>query len=239
MSIGLAQRLRDGTKPLHTRTERAGIMPALLRGSLPAAGFHQLQRNLHVLYAALEPALQHHALHPALAPLYQPLLARSTALGDDLVSLHGADWASALAVLPAASAYAGRLQHLAGHDPAALAAHAYVRYLGDLAGGQALGRVVRRAYGLAGPAGTRFFDFGSPAQVAALAAAFRHGLDALPLAPARQAALVLEAQWAFDQHARLFDALAAAAAPAGQPDQAAQASPIAQPDQAGQPALKR
>lgn len=207
MSIGLAQRLRDGTQPLHSHTERAGIMPALLRGTLPALGFHQLQRNLHVVYAALEPALSDHAKHPALAPLHQPVLARCSALGHDLADLHGPDWASALPVLPAASAYADRLQQLASHDPAALAAHAYVRYLGDLAGGQALGRVVRRAYGLTGQAGTRFFDFGSAEQVKALAQQFRSGLDALPLTPAQVDALVQEAQWAFGQHARLFEAL--------------------------------
>ena len=45
-------------------------------------------------------------------------------------------------------------------QPALLAAHAYVRYLGDLAGGQALGRIARQAYALPDGAGTRFFDFG-------------------------------------------------------------------------------
>lgn len=209
MRIGLAQRLRDGTQPLHTRTEQAGVMPALLRGTLPAVGFHHLQRNLHVVYAALEPALQAHAHHPALAPLHQPVLARCAALAADLADLHGPDWATALPVLAAASSYAQRLQHLATHQPEALAAHAYVRYLGDLAGGQALARVVRRAYGLAGPAGTRFFDFGSAEQVKALALGFRQGLDALPLGPAQVDSLVAEAQWAFGQHARLFEALAA------------------------------
>lgn len=207
MSMGLAQRLRDGTQPLHSHTERACSMPALLRGTLPALGFHQLQRNLHVVYAALEPALLDHASYPALAPLHQPVLARSSALAHDLTDLYGPDWASALPVLTAASAYADRLRHLARHDPAALAADAYVRYLGDLAGGQALARVVRRAYGLTGQAGTRFFDFGSAEQVKALAQQFRSGLDSLPLAPAQVDALVQEAQWAFGQHARLFEAL--------------------------------
>ena len=51
-SPGLAQRLRDDTQPLHSRAERAGVMPALLRGALPARAFHQLQRNLLVIYAA-------------------------------------------------------------------------------------------------------------------------------------------------------------------------------------------
>ena len=98
---------------------------------------------------------------------------------------------------------------LAAQQPGALAAHAYVRYLGDLAGGQALRRVVQQAYGLADATGTRFFGCGPPAQVLALRLAFRHGLDALPLDAAGAAALVAEAQWSFGQHVRLFEELAA------------------------------
>lgn len=208
---GLAQRLRDGTHSLHSRTERAGVMPALLRGALPAAGFALLQRNLLAIYAALEPALHAHAHHPALAPLHQPALARGAALAADLQALHGPGWASALPVLPAAQLYADRLCLLAHSQPALLAAHAYVRYLGDLSGGQALGRVVRRAYGLVGLAGSGFFDFGPPEQVKRMVQQFRDALDALPLDEPQAQALVAEAQWAFVQHARLFEALAAAA----------------------------
>lgn len=209
MIPGLAQRLRDGTQPLHSRTERAGVMPALLRGTLPARAFHQLQRNLLVIYAALEPALQTHARHPALAPLHQPGLARSAVLAADLALLRGPGWAAALPVLPAAQAYADRLHHLALAEPALLAAHAYVRYLGDLSGGQALGRVVRRAYGLVGLAGSGFFDFGPPDAVQRSVRKFRAALDALPLDGTQAQALVAEAQWGFEQHARLFEELAA------------------------------
>jgi heme oxygenase len=112
-------------------------------------------------------------------------------------------------LLPTAQAYAERLQRLAGDEPALLAAHSYVRYLGDLSGGQALGRLVRQAYGLVGSAGSRFFDFCPPEQVKAMAARFRSALDALPLGAAQQQAQVDEARWAFAQHERLFEELAA------------------------------
>lgn len=212
MNIGLAQRLRDGTWTLHTTTERAGLMPALLRGQLPIGKFIGLQRSLHALYSALEPALARHATHPVLAPLHQPALARCAALAADLVSLHGADWATALALPAAAQAYADHLTELARSRPAALAAHAYVRYLGDLSGGQALRRIARQTYQLPGDDGTRFFDFGPPEQVALLARGFRQALDTLPLDEAGVLALVGEAQWAFGQHVRLFEELDAAPA---------------------------
>jgi heme oxygenase len=208
--MGLALRLREGTWALHGETERAGVMPALLRGTLPAAGFHLLQRNLHAVYAALEPALRQHAAHPLLAPLDTLALARCSALAADLQALCGDGWAADLAVLPAAAAYADHLGALAATRPALLAAHAYVRYLGDLSGGQMLRRIVRQSYGLAGDAGTRFFDFGPPEQVAALARGLRSALDALPVDAHQADALVAEARWAFGQHVAVFEALAVA-----------------------------
>lgn len=45
-------------------------------------------------------------------------------------------------------------------------AHAYVRYLGDLSGGQVIGARIKKAYGLNGQDGTAFyrFDEGSAGQ---------------------------------------------------------------------------
>lgn len=208
MSMGLARRLREGTWTLHTTTERAGVMPALLRGQLPADGFQRLQRNLLAIYQALETGLQAHAAHPLLAPLQLGPLARSDTLQADLAVLHGPQWATALPLTATAQAYAQRLQGLAQQQPPLLAAHAYVRYLGDLAGGQALRRIAQQTYQLPGDAGTRFFDFGPPEQVRQLGQGLRQALDALPLDEAGTLALVAEAQWAFGQHARLFEELA-------------------------------
>lgn len=209
MNMGLAQRLREATKGLHVHTERAGIMPALLRGALPRAGFCRLQRNLHAVYAALEAALQRHAAAPALAVWCQPALARSAALADDLQALHGADWASVLPLVPATQAMVQRLGTPVDARPALLAAHAYVRYLGDLSGGQILSRLARGTYGLGDGPGARFYDFGPPAAVAVLAQQCRAGLDAAALSDADAQAVVDEACWSFAQHALLFEQLAA------------------------------
>lgn len=206
MNTGLARRLREGTWALHTTTERAGIMPALLRGQLPLASFVQLQRSLLQVYQALEAGLRQHAEHPLLAPLDLAPLARCAALQADVADLA----TPAVAALPASAiAYAEHLHTQAQERPALLVAHAYVRYLGDLAGGQALGRIARQTYGLPGDAGTRFFDFGPPDAVRQRSQDLRTALDTLPLDETGIDALVAEAQWAFAQHARLFEELAA------------------------------
>lgn len=58
--------------------------------------------------------------------------------------------------------YVSRIKYLSeeGSDPSLLLAHSYVRYLGDLSGGQVIRRRVTKAYGLdENGRGTQFYDF--------------------------------------------------------------------------------
>jgi heme oxygenase len=208
MPPGLAARLREQTWPLHRQVERAGIMPTLLAGRLPRAGYCVLLRNLWEIYRTLEDALRRHADDAALSPIVLPPLFRADALAADLTALDGHGW-EALPRTPAAGAYVRRLQALDRHQPARLVAHAYVRYLGDLAGGQIVGRIVGESLRLAGDRGRRFYDFGDRARAGELAERFRAGLDNAAVA-AHAAAIVDEARLAFRLHARLFEQLAAA-----------------------------
>ena len=209
MSPALSERLRAETKDLHTAAERAGVMPALLRGELALERYCALLRNLHALYAALELALTRHAACAEVAPVFFPTLFRQASLADDLAMLHGTGWAERISVQPATQAYVARLQHLATLQPALLAAHAYVRYLGDLNGGQMLRQIVVRSYALATEAGSSFYGFGDSAAVHSHRHAFRAGLAALAASPQRIDALVAEARSAFGRHVDLFVELAA------------------------------
>ena len=208
MPIPLAARLRDATRHLHAEVERAGIMQRLLRGAVSRAAYAALLRNLHALYVPLEDGLSRHAGHPGLAPVADVRLYRSRALADDLALLHGPCWADDIGLTPAARQYADHLRRLADAEPAALAAHAYVRYLGDLSGGQVLARVVATALGLAAGEGVGFYDFGSADDVGRLAQAFRAGLDGLAGDEAGAQALVDEACAAFERHRQLFEQVA-------------------------------
>ena len=185
-------------------------MADLLAGRLDRSGYTALLRNLHAIYVAMELALDHHSAAPWLAPLRWQALQRTPALADDLGVLHGPGWRDDLPLQPAAAGYVERLHHLDAADPPTLVAHAYVRYLGDLHGGQVLRRLIASQLGLSGEAGTRFYDFGDEARVLALRQALRAGLAALPLDAAAAQRVVAEAQWAFVQHQQLFLQLRAA-----------------------------
>jgi heme oxygenase len=189
----LPEALRAATRELHGRAERAGVMGELLRGRLARERYVALLRNLHGLYVALEAR-----------ELPVASLKRAQALADDLTALHGAGWAQAHGICRAADEYIARL---ATADAPALAAHTYVRYLGDVHGGQILAPLVRRLYGLRERAGTLFYDFGSEAAVAHKRACLRSELAALKYAEHEVNHARSEARWAFNQHIRMFEEL--------------------------------
>jgi heme oxygenase len=139
-------------------------------------------------------------------------LRRADALAADLDVLHGPRWRDELAPGPAIQRYAARLDAIARAEPALLASHAYVRYLGDLSGGQLLRRVIAATLAIDGEAGLAFYRFTD--DPAALAARLRNGLDAMAPATHLTARLVNEARWAFRCHIDLFEELAAAVGPA-------------------------
>ena len=208
MPPSFSERLRDHTRDLHRAAERSPFMARLLAGRLDRAGYIAFLAQMQVMYAALETELDRGAHHPALAALRLPGLFRSSALAADLAVLrreHGPQ----PGVEPVAAAYAQRLHDLGRSHPERLLAHAYVRYLGDLSGGQMLRRVVARNPALGGGQGVAFYDFGDPLATRALTESFRAGLGAIRPGLAEADALVAEAQAAFVLHEHLFRELSA------------------------------
>ncbi|RZL35448.1 MAG: biliverdin-producing heme oxygenase [Rubrivivax sp.] len=200
----LAARLKHETRDLHTLAEGSGVMADLMRGRIDRQAYGALLRHLHALYAALESGLDRQSWDPR---LWRPELRRLPGLERDLDALHPPGWRSDAPLTPAGDAYVRRLTALASDDPALLMAHAYLRYLGDLHGGQMLARLVRQQLGLAGAEGTAFYDFGPAAQVERLKQEFRAGLDALSLTAPQADAFVAEACEGFRLHQQLFEAL--------------------------------
>ena len=208
LRAGLAQRLRHETRVLHGRAEASVLMAALIAGTIERDLYVALLRNLHALYTALETALGQHRSDPRLRFATAAPLLRAARIAQDLEALTANNEPPARAALaPAAIAYERHLAALAVREPLRLVAHAYVRYLGDLYGGQQLARGLRQRFALQGDDGTRFYDFGSPPEVQALRLALRAGLGAVQPSPAESDAIVDEACGAFARHIELFEQL--------------------------------
>jgi heme oxygenase len=205
----LADRLRLGTRELHKAAERTRFMQSMLRGQIGQAAYCRLLCSLHTIYEPLENALARHATFRPLNLLHLPGLPRSAGLAADLDTLYGGDWRRNLEPAAAARAYALHLRQIDATDPLLLVAHSYVRYLGDLSGGQILQEIIARALSLTGDDGTRFYRFAAPGATA-MAAAYRHGLAQIQVDAATLARLVAEAGDAFGRHCKLFEELAPA-----------------------------
>ncbi|QWC84697.1 biliverdin-producing heme oxygenase [Nocardioidaceae bacterium] len=205
----LAARLRQATATAHRTAESTGWAATLATGRVRRATYAAYLAALTEIYAALEDAVAAHVSHPAIAVVHDPGLQRLSALRADL-----ARWgepAETPAVRAATIAYVDRLEHVARSAPHRLLAHHYVRYLGDLSGGQ----VVASALRTAGHDGVAFYDFsavaestrhGRPSTVPFLRR-YREGLDAAALRAREADEVVEEAVRAFDLTTQLFLAL--------------------------------
>lgn len=193
---GLSDQLKSRTAGLHRQAERSGVLRDLLRGDIDRAGYAMLLRNLLPVYEALEHALAQPGRDPRLAPLADPAVYRVEALRADIRHLDAAG-DETFEPEPSAAGYAARVSACAqGGFGAGLIAHAYVRFLGDLNGGQILKRLIGRRLGLDGP-GLSFYDFPMAPDPAALARAYRDAIDQAGLHVEDVEPVLAEAESAF------------------------------------------
>lgn len=205
-ATALADRLRAATWELHRRAERTGFVRDLLGGRASRPGYTLYLRNLLPAYEALERGLERHDRSPALAGLARPAVYRARAIGDDLVGLHGDDWAAGLPLLEVAERYARRLAEAAQAAPHRLVAHAYVRYLGDLNGGQILRRRLADSLELP-PRCLGFYDFPAIADLDSFKETYRGAIDRSPLDEIEAHDVVEEARLAFRLNIELSEAV--------------------------------
>ena len=185
---------------------------SLLEGRAEPLQLAALLRALRPAYALLEQQAPELASALGGGSIPWAALGRCPALDHDIAVLAGLP---ATPPSPAAAAWLARLQELAQRAPHRLMAHVYVRYGGDLSGGQQLAQqanAILRAQGL--PA-LSFWAFERP--IEALKQELHDGLEALTLSAAEEEELLDEAEMAFRLTQRLLAELAELAELAHQP----------------------
>ena len=196
----LATRLRTGTQDSHTLAENTPFMKLFLKGIITQEPFRRLLANLYFVYVALEDEMRRHQDDPVVGPMVFPVVERVAALEQDLAFYYGGNWREQVNPSTATLKYVMRIHAIANDNPSLLVAHAYVRYMGDLSGGQGLKAIARQALDLPEHQGTAFYEFeGLPSveQKRAFKGSYRDALNAVPVSETQITQIVEEANLAF------------------------------------------
>jgi heme oxygenase len=200
----LSTLLRDGSRGVHTETENMVFITALMDGRISREGYGAYLSALARVYAALEEVAAAMADDPLAAPVLDDALLRGAALEQDLAFWLGEGWRDRVEPSAAADTYAERIRTVGASWGGYLVAHHYTRYLGDLSGGQVIGRLLARTYDLQPGEGVAFYEFARIPKPKPYKDAYRTTLDALPIDEVDKDRVLGEVQVAFELNGAVF-----------------------------------
>lgn len=205
----LATRVRQLTAADHKSAETASFITELMGGNRSTHDYALLVSQYHFIYQALDSSaeqLRSATELPGVARLLDPNLDRREAITRDLTALLPAAGLSSTPVqLASTRTYAERIFEVA-QDPARLTAHHYLRYLGDLSGGLAIARLMKRHYQLP-DAQLNMYTFDSIDKPKLYKDAYRQQLDDLGLTAAQEEMFIDEAGIGFNYNKAIFEEL--------------------------------
>lgn len=200
----LSVELREETTNAHREAEHSSFMNQLLAGDLGADAVIALQQQMLHVYTTLERAVELLSDDPRVAAIGDPELRRAQRLRSDLAALGAeVDVAPSTATLR----YILTVDKAANEaDAASIIAHHYVRYLGDLAGGQVIARKMQQLYGVPRDALT-FYDFSHLGAIKPYRDRYREALDSLDLSDEEHERMLAAAAEAFRLNIAVFASL--------------------------------
>ncbi|CAL9693466.1 unnamed protein product [Knipowitschia caucasica] len=204
----LSEQIKAATLEVHERAENTQLMICFQKGQITRTQYKVLLCSLYEIYTSLEEAMDRNSSHPAVAPIYFPQeLDRTEALERDLEVFLGPQWRSRLIVPAATHRYAQRLRQIGKERPELLVAHAYTRYLGDLSGGQVLGKLAQKAMRLDSADGLSFFSFPGVSSANRFKQLYRSRMNSIELSAQQRTDVLREAVDAFHFNIQVFDDL--------------------------------
>ncbi|XP_004563036.1 heme oxygenase 1a [Maylandia zebra] len=204
----LSEQIKAATKDNHVRAENTQLMLSYQKGEITLVQYKVLLCSLYEIYRALEDEMDRNASDPAIAPIYFPQeLSRVESLERDLEHFFGSEWRKRVIVPAATQRYGQRLRQIGRENPELLVAHAYTRYLGDLSGGQVLGKITQKSLGLSSKEGLSFFHFPGVSSPNRFKQLYRSRMNSIELTEKEKAAVLEEAVQAFELNIQVFDDL--------------------------------
>ncbi len=208
-TLSFSTALRERSRAAHSGSEHAGFMADLIQGKGTREDYVALVAQHWFIYEALEAAAEKMQDDAVAAPFISTKLTRLPALEADLRFLLGENWRAQITAVPATARYVARIEEVCGAWPGGFVAHHYTRYLGDLSGGQFIGKLMARQFGF-DTNGIGFYIFDEIADPAAFKDVYREQLDAAPWDAAEAERVIDEVLVAYQFNTDLFVDLAAA-----------------------------
>jgi len=209
--VSFSAALRARSRSAHSTSEHAGFMADLMSGAGTRDDYVALVVQHWFIYAALEEATERMRVDPVASVFLSDKLTRLPAIEADLDFLIGSNWREIVVPLPTTQAYVSRIRRVAATWPGGFVAHHYTRYLGDLSGGQFIGRLMQRRFGFE-TNGIGFYLFGDIADPEEFKNVYREKLDAAPWDDAEKERVIDEVLVAYRFNTELFEDLARAKA---------------------------
>lgn len=145
----LADLLKAETWSLHAEAEKTGIVADIIRQRVQMVDYLNFIQNLREIYKTLESEMSWLSRFEPLRVFFTSSLFRHQHLNHDyetLLSQHSA--LDVGRIHPVTRTYCAHIRDSQTNKPAAMLAHIYVRYLGDLNGGQVLRRLLKSSLDL-------------------------------------------------------------------------------------------
>jgi len=208
LSAGLADAMKAQTWEQHKIAERTGFMADMFRSRASLKDYTLFKRNLLPIYETIEGSLAALEPFPSMQLGFPPALHRARSLRHDLSQMVGGDGFQGMPCLKATRDYCAAIKHSVADEPAAILGHIYVRYLGDLYGGQTLSKVLQKTLSLP-PSSLTFYDFRAAGELIDVRSRFRHALNTLDVTEPQRVAAVDAALAGFQGNIALSEAVAA------------------------------
>ena len=148
--------IREATTSDHRDAEGGPFVKALVGGDLDRSGLCTTSVQHLLIYRALEAVGRGQRDDATAAAVQMAGLERVPALTHDVEHLGGPDALVQLRALPATADYVARIEATTDW-PGGFVAHHYTRLMGDLSGGQFIGRALARNHP---DLALRFYEFG-------------------------------------------------------------------------------
>lgn len=202
--MGFSKLLREGVWDIHSMADSSTVAQDMQEAKTTFEDMKKITAGLYYIYNTLEDAIEQNKDNPYVSKIYYPELFRREHIVEDLKFYFGENYLEQIYPTVAILLYISRISYVAKHEPMLLIAHAYVRYMGDLSGGQMIKDMIRNALNLQNSEGTRFYEFDKIKDVIEFKRNYRASLDTLDLTDEQIKAIIGEANIAFLYNVNFF-----------------------------------